>query len=194
MIGEASGIAPDRGLNILYRVTMNTLMNLTTEGLTRDNYGANTQSQNNTRLGPDTPKGILAGQIITAGTTNGTVVACTGTLASGVLTLIGRPLGIAINNAVGYPFESSSGVGSGKCPYVHGNGTVIATDLYETVGRDGSTPIVYTPGMQLKCSQNGMLTGETGNAGDNEYAKLIVGVVLIAPTATDPFMVVQVTI
>lgn len=179
MIGEASGIAPDRGLNILYRVTMNTLMNLTAEGLTRDNYGANVQSEANTRLGPDTPKGILAGQMVTVGSTNGTVVFCDGTAK--------KPIGVAINNAVGYPFESSSGVGSGKCPYVHGSGTVISTDLYETVEDDGTTPITYSPGQSLYCSQNGMFTTESNSSG-------IVGVVLMAPTATDPFMVIQLTI
>jgi hypothetical protein len=162
-------------------------MNLTAEGLTRDNYGANAQSLANTRLGPDTPKGILAGQIVTAGTTNGTVVACTGTNVAATV-LVGRPIGVAINNAVGYPFESSSGVGSGKCPYVHGSGTVISTDLYETVEQDGTTPITYTPGAVLYCSQNGMFSTVADSVG------YVVGVVLIAPTATDPFMVIQLTI
>jgi hypothetical protein len=191
MVGEGSGIAPDRGLNILNRVTMNTLMNLTDAGLTRDNYGANAQSLANTRLSADTPKGILAGQILTVGTVSGTVVACTGTAATPSI-LIGRPVGVAINNAVGYPFESSSGVASGKAPYLHGTGTVFSTDLYETVALDGTTPIVYAPGARLYASQNGLFSNIASTAVD--VAAFVVGIVLIAPSATDPFMVVQLSI
>jgi len=187
MIGEGSGIVQDRGLNILYRVTLNTLMNLTDAGLTRDNYGANTQATANTRLSADSPKGILAGQIVCAGTVSGTVVACTGT-ADDATVLVGRPLGVAINNAVGYPFESSSGVGSGKCPYIHGSGTVFSTDLYETSNQAANAALTYSPGTLLYCSKNGMLTTQ------NDSASIVVGIVLIAPSATDPFMAVQLTI
>lgn len=191
MVGEGSGIVPDRGLNILYRVTMNTLMNLTEDGLTRDNYSAsNAQAQANTRLSSSTPKGILAGQIVGIGstTTAGAVVACTGSNASSTA-LIGPPLGVAINNAVGYPYESSSGVGSGKCPYLHGTGTVISTDLYETAQYDGSAlASAYAGGQLLYCSRNGLFI----NVADN--TPYIVGVVLIAPSSTDPFMVIQLRI
>jgi len=187
MIGEGSGIAPDRGLNILYRVTMNTLMNLTDAGLTRDNYGANDRSTNNTRMSADTPKGILAGQLVTVGTVSGTVVACTGSDIDASV-LVGKPIGVAINNAVGYPYESSSGVGSGKCPYIHGSGTVYTTDLYETFQSDGTTAVTFTPGAIVYCSGNGLLTTTADSVG------YMVGVVLIAPSATDPFMAVQLLI
>jgi hypothetical protein len=189
MVGEGSGIVPDRGLNILYRVTMNTLMNLTDDGLTRTNYQpGNNQGDANTRLTADTPKGILAGHILGVGTTSGTVVACTGTDATpSVLTY--RPIGVAINNAVGYPYESSSGVGSGKCPYVHGSGTVISTDMYETRNQANSADLSYSPGDRLYCSQNAMFSNEASTAID--VTSFVIGVVLIAPSATDPFMVVQ---
>lgn len=182
MVGEGSGIAPDRGLNILYRVTMNTLMNLTEAGLTRDNYGANDQSKANTRLSADSPKGILAGQILKVGTVSGTAVIATGDARGEA------PIGVAINNAVGYPFESSSGVGSGKAPYVCGSGTVVSTDLYETFAADGTTPMTYTPGAKLYASQNGMFSTTQLNSNGT------VGTVLIAPSATDPFMVIQLSI
>jgi hypothetical protein len=185
MIGEASGIVPDRGLNILYRVTMNTLMNLTDAGLTRNNYSG-AQALANTRLSADTPKGILAGQVVTVGTVSGTVVACTGTDVPATV-LVGRPVGVAINNAVGYPFESSSGVGSGKCPYIHGSGTVFSTDLYETANQAGA-PITFTPGAPVYVSQNGLFSTVADSVG------YVVGVVLIAPSATDPFMVIQLSI
>lgn len=175
-IGEMSGIAPDRGMNILLRGSLNTLMNLTETGLTRDNYGANTQSQNNTRLSSDTPKGLLAGQIVRAGTTSGTVDLCTDDSTQ-------VPLGVVINNAVGYPYESMSGVASGKAPYIHGWGAVITTDLYETVETDGATAVSYSAGDKLYASQNGMFTSTAGN--------VVVGIVLIAPSTTDPFMAIQ---
>jgi len=180
MIGEGSGIVPDRGLNILFRTTLNTLMNLTEEGLTQDNL-ATAQAQANTRLSSDTPKGILAGSVLAVGAVSGTVVAADGTDEDQAL------VGIAINNAVGYPFESSSGVASGKAPYVHGNGTVISTDLYEAVN-DALVAQTYAPGDKLYASQNGLLTKETMTN------TTVVGVVLIAPSATDPFMAVQMRI
>lgn len=186
MIGEASGIVPDRGLNILYRVTMNTLMNLDSHGLTHDNYSSDQQVAN-TRLSADTPKGILAGAVVGVGAAT----------VSGVIRLAANaaatytPLGIAINNAVGYPYESSSGVGSGKCPYLHGSGTVFATDLYETSNVAGNAVLTYTPGLPLYASANGLLVNATGAA---DTSMGVVGIVLIPPSASDPFMVVQLRI
>ena len=185
MIGEASGLAPDRGLNILYRVSMNTLMNLTDTDLTQNNYSTGQQT-NNTRLSANTPKGLLAGSIVKAGTVAGTVLACTAAAAD-------YPLGVVINNAVGYPFESSSGVASGKCPYLHGCGTVFSTDLYETSLVAGGVTVVtaYAAGLPLYVSPNGLLTTMTGGV---EGGDIVVGIVLIAPSASDPFMVVQMRI
>jgi hypothetical protein len=179
MIGEASGLAPDRGLNILYRVSMNTLMNLTDADLTQVNYStAVPQQLANTRLSANTPKGLLAGSVVMAGTVAGTVVACDASH---------QPLGVVINNAVGYPFESSSGVASGKCPYLHGSGTVFTTDLYETAEVGGAALIIpYAAGVLLYSSVNGLITTVAGT--------LAIGVCLIAPSASDPFMVVQMRI
>ena len=185
MIGEASGLAPDRGLNILYRVTMNTLMNLTDTDLTQNNYSSAQQTAN-TRLSANTPKGFLAGSIVKCGTVAGTVVSAIGGRTE-------QPLGIVINNAVGYPFESSSGVASGKCPYLHGSGTVFSTDLYETslVAGGASVVTAYAAGLPLYVSPNGLLTTMTGGV---EGGDIVVGIVLIAPSASDPFMVVQMRI
>jgi hypothetical protein len=105
--------------------------------------------------------------------------------------LVGRPLGVAINNAVGYPFESSSGVGSGKCPYIHGSGTVFSTDMYETCTQAGAAaPITYSAGSILYVSQNGLISNAVSTA-PTGVAAYAVGICLIAPSATDPFMVVQ---
>ena len=183
MIGEASGILPDRGLNILYRVTLNTLGKLTDDGLPKNNY-SNTQQVANTRLSASTPKGILAGMVVAVGAVSGTIVAGN----ADTLTVVG----IAENNAVGYPYESSSGVGSGKCPYLSGTGSCFATDLYETGRASDGADITagYTPGALLYCSQNGLLT----NASDTTKGTVVIGVLLTAPSTSDPFMVVQLRI
>lgn len=180
MIGEGSGIVPDRGLNILYRVTLNTLMNLTDAGLTGTNTCYNPTAAD-VRITSDNPNGILAGQVVMAGTTSGTAVKSDGTAA---------PLGIAINNAVGYPYESMSGVASGKVPYIHGAGTAFSTDIYEVYNSDGVTSLTYAAGNPLYVSANGLLTNQAGVAADTT----IVGIVLIAPSSTDPFMAVQLRI
>lgn len=191
MIGEASGIVPDRGMNILYRVTLNTLGKLTDDGLTQNNYSS-PQQVANTRLSSSTPKGILAGSVVAVGTVSGTIVAATG--GNGTPPVDNSnvtPVGVAENNAIGYPYESSSGVGSGKCPYLSGSGSVFATDLYETALPTGlAYSTGFVPGCLVYSSANGLLCP----AEDKARGGTIVGVVLTAPTTTDPFMVVQMRI
>jgi hypothetical protein len=185
MIGEASGIVPDRGMNILYRVVLNTLGKLTDAGLTQSNYAAAvnaTQAAANTRLSANTPNGILGGMIVSVGTTSGTIVAANGA---------NTPVGIAENSAVGYPYESMSGVGSGKVPYLSGAGAVFATDLYETANAAGNA-ISYSPGQKLYSSANGLLINLTPTSQSiGSPDDTIIGVVLTAPSTSDPFMVVQ---
>ena len=183
MIGEASGIVPDRGMNILYRVTLNSLGKLTDDSLTHNNYSS-TQQTANTRLSASTPKGILAGMVVGVGAVSGTIVVG----AADTYTVVG----VAENNAVGYPYESSSGVGSGKVPYLCGSGSCFATDLYETGRASDGADITasYTPGALLYSSTNGLLT----NASDTVKGTVAVGVVLTAPSSSDPFMVVQMRI
>jgi hypothetical protein len=166
MIGEASGIVPDKGLNILYRGTLNSFGNITDAGLTEAN-GTNNSSA---RITADTPAGILAGMIVSVNS-DGNIVKAAGTSDD-------TEVGVAINNAVGYAFESSSGVASGKVPYLHGSGSVYSTDLYE------DTVATASAGAKLYASTDGLLT--TTNT-----AATVVGVILKAATTTDPFIVVQ---
>jgi len=185
MIGEGSGIVQDRGLNILIRVSMNTLMNLTEDGLTQANYNVTGHAETavNTRLSADTPKGLLAGSVVKCSATVGAVEKAVGAASEGAV-------GVVMNDAVGYPYESSSGVASGKCPYIHGSGTVFTTDRYETFRSDHVTPLAYAAGERLYASRNGLLT----NYIDQTTANEIIGIVLIAPSASDPFMAVQMRI
>jgi len=181
MVGEGSGIVPDRGLNILLRVSMNTILNLTDAGLTATNTCYNPTAAD-VRITSDTPTGVLAGQVVMCGTVNGTALKSDGT---------GAPLGVAINNAVGYSYESMSGVGSGKLPYLHGAGSVFSTDLYEVYNSDGATALTYAAGNVLYVSANGNLTNQ---ASIGALDQTFIGVVIVAPTATDPYMVVQMRI
>ncbi len=188
MIGEGNNPVPDKGLGILYRVTLNSLGSLTTAGLTKDNF-ATTQALANTRLDvSSTPRGILAGSVVRV-LGNGTVGAASASTQQAV--------GLAINNAVGNPFESASGVGSGKLPYVAGSGTVISTDLYET--HDDQVVAVAinyasAAGSLVYASQNGFLVTAAGFSGGLTANSVPVGVLLSAPTTSDPVMVVQLRI
>ena len=176
MIGEGSGIVPDRGMNYLARGTLNTLMNLTEADLTQDTRNLTAQSLACTRMSTDTPKGLLAGSLVSVGA-SGTVVRASNSDYDVV--------GVVINNAVGYPYESSSGVGSGKCVYLHGASSVFTTDLYETTHGGGG---VWAAGDPVYSSDNGFLTRHQTSSGT------LIGIVLIAPSATDPFMAVQMRI
>jgi hypothetical protein len=156
-------------------------MNLTDAGLTATNTCYNPTAAD-VRITSDVPSGILAGQVVMAGTVNGTAVKSDGA---------GAPLGVVQNNAVGYPYESMSGVASGKVVYVSGSGTVFSTDVYEAYNSNGATALVYAAGNALYVSANGLLTNQASIGGLNQT---IVGIVLVAPTTTDPFMVVQMRI
>lgn len=183
---------PNQHCNVLYRQTYNTYGAIIAAGLTQDNRVGNDQKVNNTRLSTTTNKGILAGSVVaTAGSQ--TIGA-----AAGDSSTYDKVVGIAVNDAVGNPFESSSAVGSGKVVYAHGSGTVISTDIYETVEADGTGSISFVYGEKLYASQNGLLTNSSGlnlsptatGAADRGSITLI-GIVLKVPTASDPYMTFQ---
>jgi hypothetical protein len=110
-------------------------------------------------------------------------------------------VGIAVNDAVGNPFESSSAVSSQRVVYAHGSGTVFQTDIYETF-KAGSSSVApgYAAGDLLYASRNGLLTNAAGlvnspvvNAAQVALST-VVGILLKVPTSTDPFMTVQMKI
>lgn len=182
---------PNAHCNVLYRQTYNTLGAIVAAGLTQDNRVGNDQKVNNSRLTTTTNKGLLAGSVVS--------VAGSGTIgaSAGDASTFDKVVGIAVNDAVGNPFESSSAVGSGKVVYAHGSGTVISTDIYETKQTDGTAAVTYLYGDLLYASQNGLLTNSSGmdltQAGRDLYSTLI-GIVLKVPTATDPYMNFQMKI
>ena len=185
-----SNPSPDTHVEVLYRQTYNTYGNITALGLTKDNRLGNNQATGNQRLSAGTPKGILAGSVV-AVAGDGSIGPCAGDST----TVFDKAVGIAVNNALGNPYESSSAVASNKVVYAHGTGTVIRTDIYETVlNSDGVTLINYTAGDKMYPSQNGLLTNASGLV-DASCITLgnatLMGILLQKPTGTDPYMVVQ---
>lgn len=194
---------PNSHCEPLYRQTYNTYGNIQAAGLTQDNRVGNNQKVNNARLTAiDPPKGILAGSVV-AVTASNEIGPCVSPLSDST-TAYDQAVGIAVNNALGNPFESSSALGSGKVVYMHGTGTVFQTDIYETKQYDGTTDITYAYGDKLFASRNGLLCNATGlqHSADVDVTPTVaglgnitvVGILLKEPTSTDPFMTVQMKI
>ena len=192
-----SNPTPDTHLEVLYRQTYNTLGAITTDGLTQDNRVGNAEKVGNTRLSASTPKGILAGSIV-AVAGDGQIGPCTGGDNTAAFDMA---VGIAVNNALGNPYESSSAVASNKVVYAHGTGTVIRTDLYEIVAWGGGAITPYAAGDKMYASRNGLLingTSLTATDASTGIAALgyatCVGILLQKPSATDLYMTVQLRI
>jgi hypothetical protein len=193
---------PNSHVEPLYRQTYNSFGDVDTAlvDLTQVNYNptsANGQQAYNSRLNAKTNKGILGGS----------VVACAGEgqigpAAGDSTTVYDKVVGIAVNDALGNPYESSSAVASNKIVYMHGSGTVLKTDIYETQlwnATGAGNTITYTYGDKMFASVHGLLTNASGL--QNGAAALagnanttLVGILLQKPTSADPWMVVQLKI
>ena len=181
--------SPDTHCDVLYQQTKNTLGQITSIGLTQDNRVGNAQKANNTRLNANTNKGILAGSVV-AVAGSGLIGPCIGDNTSA-----DKAVGVAVNDALGNPYASSSAVASERVVYLHGTGTVFSTDIYEKYKTDGTAVVTFLPGQFVYASQNGLLINATGmdNTNVGEYCTVI-GIVLKAPSVTDPYMNVQMRI
>jgi hypothetical protein len=194
---------PNGHMEVLYRQTYNTLGQATATDFTQNNVTnsargsttANTTA-NGGRLG--TTLGVLAGSVVAVDITGDNLI---GPCAGDSTTAYDMAVGIAINDAVGNPFESSSGIASERIVYCHGNGTVFKTDIYETYVYGGSSVITYTAGDLLYASKNGLLVNASGmqNSPVASAAALghitVVGICLKAPAgSSDPYMMVQLKI
>lgn len=188
-MGQASNPTPDTHCDVLYRQTYNTLGDITTLGLTQDNRVGNDQKVNNTRLTTSTNKGILAGSVV-AVAGDSLIGPCAGDSSA----TFDAAVGIAVNDALGNPFTSSSAIASKKVVYLHGTGSVLSTDIYETKNTAGSGTLAYTAGDKVYASRNGLLTKITGMDNTNLTYSTLIGIVLKAPSASDPYMTVQLRI
>jgi len=178
----------DTHMDVLYRQTYNTIGQITTDGLTQDNRVGNDQKKNNDRLNANTNKGILAGSVV-AVVGEGLIGPC---LADS--TNADKAVGVAVNDALGNPYTSSSAVASERVVYAHGTGTVFETDVYEVVEADGTGALTYAAGQFVYPSQNGLLTNAAGVAGPWLIGKTVIGIILRAPSPTDAYMSVQMRI
>ena len=195
---------PNGHMEVLYRQTYNTIGQTTTTDFTQNNVTMSTSAStgsnaisNGGRL--STTLGILAGSVCAVDLTGDNLI---GPCVGDSTTVYDKAVGVVINDAVGNPFESSSGVASQRVVYCHGSGTVFKTDIYETYVPGGSTPIVYTAGDKLYASRNGLLTNSTGLVQAANVASAaglaymtVVGICLKAPAgSSDPYMMVQMKI
>lgn len=179
---------PNAHCNVLYRQTFNSYGRIVAAGLTQDNRVGNAQKANNTRLNSNTNKGILAGSVV-AVSSSGYIGPCAGDASANDLAV-----GIAVNDAVGNAYESSSAVASERVVYAHGTGTVLSTDIYETKATDGTAAVTYTAGDKLYSSQNGLITNSGGMSLVPSAYHTLIGILLKVPTATDPYMTLQMRI
>lgn len=189
--GQSNLVRPDSGAKILYRGTLNTYAAISATGLTVVNLAADNQAQANSTISSATPNGVLSGAVVKVSAA-GTVGLANDT-NTGVQVGI---VGIAVNNAAGNAYESASGKGSGKITYLHGTGSVIAVDVYETADTSGSAIDYSTSaGLPVYASAHGLLTIAAGlTTGSAGVGATIVGIVIEPPTATNPLLVVQLRI
>jgi len=192
-MGQSNLPTPNSHVEVLYRQTFNTLGGIVAADLTQDNRAGGAgaaQKAANTRLDTKTNKGLLAGSVV-AVVGNGLIGA-----AAGDSTHYDSVVGIVVNDAVGNPYESSSAVASQKVVYMHGTGTCLRTDIYETVNAaGGALGTAYAAGQLLYASVNGLLTNSSGLAIAGAVgSQTVVGVILSAPTAADPYMSLQMKI
>lgn len=147
----------DYGLRILYIGHRNTLGFLDANGFTKVNFTAGTTL--NSTLSSATPKGVLGGSVVVV---KGTDLIGNPTPAASP-DVAETPLGLFINDAAGYAFQSTSAAASGRAPYVDSMGTY-EVRYYETNTRDAygvhtATLITYAAGDKLYCdSRSGLLT------------------------------------
>lgn len=158
MAGQSNLVQSDSGMKILLRGILNSLGQADATALTKDN----------STVFPNAPKGILGGS----------AVAVTGAGLIGAANAASEVVGLAINDAVGHAYESTSGAGSGIIPYICGAGAVVAVDKYEDD--------VFTAGGAVYASADGFLTTSVG--------AVKVGICLVPPTQTNPQLTVQLRI
>ena len=184
MAGYSNLVTSENKTLPVYRGTENAILNVSQNGITNVNYSAAAQVAANTTISSSVPAGILAGMVVKVDTTGNLDIQ---KVATGVA------LGVALNDAAGYPYESTNATASGKVTYVHGTQAVLKVTRYETADTAGAA-ISYAPGDLLYASANGFLTNVAGLAAAPAAGTQAVAVVLVKPTALDLSMLIQLRI
>lgn len=139
------------GAKVRNRVAQLSILALADSALTDDYITGSTNPTLLARKRADgtAPKGLLSGMVVAA-TTDGAAA------ASATATSL---VGIALNDAIGNAFESSSGFASGKAVYLCGAGSVVTVDIYE-VEDSAAAALTYVVGDKVYASANGLITKE----------------------------------
>lgn len=185
-------------LQLFHVVTRNSMGVLAADAFTQGNPHVVTAAANkSTTLAGITKVGVLGGSVaFTRAGSNNTVGGVGHTTPSATPTLIAgtRPVGLFLNDALGNAFENTPGVASGKGPYVHGSGSCVGVNIYETQRQiGGNTALTWAVGDVVYASVNGLLTNLVGDAYETTWtsAPTIMGIVKAVPDATNPWLVID---
>jgi hypothetical protein len=184
-------------LQLFHVVTRNSMGVLAADAFTQANpvvYSAS--NVKSTTLAGITKVGVLGGSVAFTRPGSNNVVGGP-SVTSGPTFIAGtRPLGLFMNDALGNAFENTPGVASGKGPYVHGTGSCVGVNIYETQrlqGGSAGNALTWAVGDLVYASANGLLT----NVAADSYETLasatptIMGVVKAIPDATNPWLVLD---
>lgn len=157
---------------------------------TRDSYSdldTSALTNVNFTLGGNNPNGV--DENTQKGALSGAVASLLGNNLVGVggATDRNKGVGIWIENAQGTLYKSSSGTASMKAAYWADYG-LYETDLYELLGEDDTTPLVYAAGDKLYASKRGFLTKDATQGTGSMAALRVLGSVVKAPTPSDGVM------
>ena len=89
-----------------------------------------------------------------------------------------QPLGLYIDDALGYTWENKPAIASGKVAILEGVGSSVTIFVYET--HLSGTPLVYAVGNKVYPAASGLLTNESG------FNSNIVAMVIKVPSAASP--------
>lgn len=203
--GQSSGVQGSGALRILYSLVKDSIPSLAADAFTQSNPPVVTTSANvSTTLPVNVKKGVLGGSVAFTRFDQGANVVgapLAYDAANAVRTIAGtvkrpacRPLGLFINDALGYAYENTPAVASGKGPFLRGGS--VGVKVYETQYQIGaSTNLSYAVGDRLYASVNGLLTNRIEDS--FEWAAIndasgsptasdvtVMGIVLAPPDAT----------
>lgn len=151
MIGQSNLVGKGAyGMEVRNRIAQLSVLSLADSALTTDYITGSGNATLATRKRADgtAPKGMLSGHIVAATAAGAAVYAATGLAGDEIAN--GPVVGLALNDAVGNAYESSSGFASGKAVYLCGSGSVATVDIYEA-GTWAVGDLVYA-------SFNGLIT------------------------------------
>lgn len=164
LAGQASGgfTESSSALRLLHVGIRNTVGSLTDDAFTQTNPVVSTGADISTNINT-AKQGVLSGSVAFTRPDQGPNLIGGPAQPAGDIEQFVLPLGLFINDANGNAFENTPGIASGKGPYMSSQGTY-SSALFETQVIEGAagaiaqgTDLVYTSGVELVASVNGLL-------------------------------------